>query len=76
MDIILRSIKLMLLFVSSSLPANHVITMQNTIESIGLHPLIINIILSQNCPDPVLGAGLVLLSKICTQGINYYNLKL
>ena len=31
-EIVLMSIRLMLLFVSNSLPANHIITMQNTLE--------------------------------------------
>ena len=58
----------MLLFVSPLLPANHIINMTATIESIGLHPLVINIIRSPNCPDQVLAVGMLLLSKICTSG--------
>ena len=57
------SIRLVLLFVSSSLPANHIITMQNTLEQIGLHPAIIHIIRSDSCPDAILASGMILLSK-------------
>ena len=67
-EIVLMSIRLMLLFVSSSLPANHIITMQNTLESIGLHPSIIRIIRSDQCPDAILASGMILLSKVMTVG--------
>ena len=67
-EIVLMSIRLMLLFVSSSLPANHIITMQNTLESIGLHPSIIRIIRSDQCPDAILASGMILLSRVMTVG--------
>ena len=67
-EIVLMSIRLMLLFVSNSLPANHIITMQNTLESIGLHPSIIRIIRSDQCPDAILASGMILLSKVMTVG--------
>ena len=61
------SVQLFSVFVSPSLPANHVISMVQTMDQIGLLPHILNLVKSPGCPDNVVESCLIHLSRVCSQ---------
>ncbi|CAG5111689.1 Oidioi.mRNA.OKI2018_I69.chr2.g5968.t2.cds [Oikopleura dioica] len=61
------SVQLFSVFVSPSLPANHVIAMVQTMDQIGLLPHVLNLVRSPGCPDEVVESCLIHLSRVCSQ---------